>query len=77
MISVVISAIYTCIYPVCIFVAYMSSFLLTEILESSYSKAVKQVSIQVIVSLTTLRIAIGSTMLQRSVQWVSISLHLM
>ena len=39
-------------------------------LESSCSKAVKQVCVQVIISLSTLRSTIGSTVLQQSVQWV-------
>ena len=45
---------------------------ISEMVGSSRGKAVKQVSVEVLVSLSTLRITIGSRVLQRSIQWVSI-----
>ena len=47
-------------------------FILTEMLGSPRGKAVKQTSLEVLVSLSTLRITIGNRVLQKSVQWVSV-----
>lgn len=64
--------VYKIVWFIQILLTLCGSFI--EMLESSYSKAVKQASIQVIVIMSSLRASIGSTVLQRSVQWVSFNI---
>ena len=53
---------------------YVLEFITIEMLGSSRGNTVKQASIEVLVSLSTLRITIGSSVLQNSVKWVSVLL---